>query len=412
MPQAEAPIWRETVSRFADAKKTCSEPFPEYIGVLASVVSSGESGLLESPHAMEVFGRSVFVPKALLVGIAVGDTIACNIRLNGKGNPQVAEPVFKMCEAQVPRPRLLSPSDIAVCLESTGKPLPEKHIQGVFEADWCMFPAELVPHTLAAAGPAALSRAPAVCKLWSQAIVEAQEDLEGFWKALCAENYPGMTAKIVVDMTAGEVHAPVCQSWKQIFMQRHLKQLHWDSEKRDQRQLKQLRLERQQGQLAVQDKERGQNAAKARRGQERQQSSTSKGEMSNNDTQLGGLLTAPQDRTPQGGLRAVREKKCRRCGEKYMPGLNELDSCRWHRGQYLPVGSDGEHGGAANQSACSSAANKKVQQLLKTNSGKKKSKQHSVGIHALSGGESVDWAWSCCGATNMVELGCASGPHS
>jgi len=193
-----------------------------------------------------------------------------------------------------------------------------------------------------------------------------------------------------LESSAQELPRTPLNLWQHKFMQRHLKQLRWDSEKRDQRLLKQSRLARQQEQLVVQDKERGQNAAKARRGQERQQSSAWEG-------------------NAQRSLRAVRVKTCRRCSEKFMPGLNEADSCRWHRGQYIRIDNDSDSYAAGNQTAMNVAANKKVQQLLKANGNKKGSKRHNVGIHTMAGGR---WAWSCCGAENMVEPGCASGPHS
>lgn len=169
-------------------------------------------------------------------------------------------------------------------------------------------------------------------------------------------------------------------------MHRYLKQRQWDAEKRDQQQLKQLRLVQQQEQFASEDKQRGQNAAKARRGQERKEASASDG-------------------NTQRTLRAVRMKTCRRCSERYMPGLNESDSCRWHRGQYVSVHSDSEAVDCRSHCMSNTAATKKVQQLLKTNSHKKKSKQHNVDV-------AEGWAWSCCGATSMLEPGCAKGPHN
>lgn len=97
-----------------------------------------------------------------------------------------------------------------------------------------------------------------------------------------------------------------------------------------------------------------------------------------------------------------------------MPGLNEGDSCRWHRGQYLPVHEEGDADDRGTSSAGSAAATaaKKVQQLLKANTRKKKSKHHNVELASTLGVSGGEWAWSCCGATNMLDLGCASGPHS
>merc|ERR1719443_576264 len=103
-----------------------------------------------------------------------------------------------------------------------------------------------------------------------------------------------MAAKILAAETAEEpLHQ--CQQaeqlilasgllfWQDKFMQRHAKQLKWEADKRGQQQLKQARLEVQQVQLAGQDKERGQNAAKARRGQTRNQSSASAAATGNSD---------------------------------------------------------------------------------------------------------------------------------
>jgi len=409
VPQAEAPIWKETIALFAEAKKYTSQTFPEYIGVLGSVPPSGDSGSFESRDAFEKFGHSVYVPKALLVGLTAGDIIACNIRLNGKGHPQISEPVFKMFPLR--RPRASSSHDRSAC------PMRTKAAPGTFEADWSAFPDELLPLTLAAAGPAELSRSPAVCHCWRHALEGARADLVDFWKCMCAELFPAMMAKILrtelswslscASGSAGscERAAPgsmISDSWQDKFMQRYGKQLRWEAEKRQQQLLKKSRVELQQGQLAVQDKERGQNAAKARRGQARNQSSAASAKGP----------TATSDGSTQRTLRAVRVKTCRRCGEKFMPGLNEGDSCHWHRGQYLPVQEDGDVDDRGSSSASSATAAKKVQQLLKANSRKKKSKQHNVELASTLGVSGGEWAWSCCGATNMVEPGCASGPHS
>eukprot|EP00929_Paragymnodinium_shiwhaense_P016686 TRINITY_DN12526_c0_g1_i2.p1 TRINITY_DN12526_c0_g1~~TRINITY_DN12526_c0_g1_i2.p1 ORF type:complete len:288 (+),score=71.00 TRINITY_DN12526_c0_g1_i2:273-1136(+) len=261
--------------------------------------------------------------------------------------------------------------------------------------DWAMFPLELLPRTLAAAGPLELCRLPLVCRSWQQGFHEARKDLEDFWQALCTELYPSMTAKILTAEAEAAAEAGLAEagcmrsvenSWHYKFIVRHRKQLQWDQEKREQQLIKQQRLQKAQGQLIGEDKQRGQNAAKARRGQERGQ-------------------TSAADSSTQRSTRSVRVRTCKRCNEKYLPGMNEADSCRWHRGTYIRVGSEGEADGVDFQRAA--ASEKKVQQLIKANMRKKKSKQtKSIVV------DGEEWAWSCCGATNMVEPGCASGPHS
>eukprot|EP00928_Gymnodinium_smaydae_P041022 TRINITY_DN27778_c0_g1_i1.p1 TRINITY_DN27778_c0_g1~~TRINITY_DN27778_c0_g1_i1.p1 ORF type:complete len:533 (-),score=121.28 TRINITY_DN27778_c0_g1_i1:230-1828(-) len=431
-PQAEGPVWREVTARLTEAKRFAEETFPTCIGVLASVTPSGDSGAIESPR--ERHGRELYVPRALLAGLSEGDTVACNVRLNGKGNPQAAEPVFRLCVGRR-RARTSSSQDAPGSLAVVAAPAPPQParpsraadaacsaaLAGAV-ADWENFPVVLLPRTLAAAGAAELIRLPTVCRSWTRTIAEAAGELEGFWEALCAELYPAMVAKVLgseqeqrraaaeedgapappeareawPEATSAPVEpAVVPGAWRNRFVQRHKKQLQWDAEKKQQQRQRQERLQQQQGQMIHEDKQRGQNAAKSRRGQERNQSSASDG-------------------NTQRSLRAVRVKTCRRCGERYMPGLTE--GCHWHRGQYVPVADEDTgvpssdedgHGAARTAAPAGAPAGKKVQQLLKAAARKRRGKQQNVGF-----ADGDRFAWSCCGATNLVAPGCASGPHT
>jgi len=379
-PQASAPIWKLVAGHPGNVAASTCVAFPGFIGILQTVVPSGESGVVESPKALEVHGRHVYIQRALLVegAVEVGDTLAFDIRTNGKGNPHVAPPVFKIAR----RPA-------KVCTRASAL------TSGAF-AIWEDFPSELLPWALAAAGPLEFCYATMACRTWASEMRKARWELEGFWRALCEEWYPSMVTKIVgLEFQQSEVHHDVSETfvggeagaavvpdyWRNKFLLRYSKQRAWDAqrhERQEQQQQKQQRAERKKQHHALLD--------------DRACRQDSHG-----------------DARMVRGPRPVRLRTCRRCALEFLPSNNSTDSCRWHRGKYVVVDDDGE--AMRNTGRGSVIAEHIVQQAIRANNKKKKSKQPNALVPIIAGREGK-FAWSCCGSESMIAVGCSSGPHS
>lgn len=388
--QAAGPLWKRVGPKSAETG-LAEQRFPEHIGILKTVAGSGDSGYIERISSMESHGRDIFLAKAFLTGgMAAGSFLAFNVRENSKGNPQAAAPVFKMM-LKDSRPHLMQSQTKAQV----------KHVPGDFSADWASFPADLLPRTLATSGPVELCRLAAACRTWRLALKAAEFEVEGFWQALCFETFPVMAAKIVCawekdaevesdsleeasDGVKGVASQASC-CWQEKFVQRYVKQLAWDREKKDQQQMRQRRLEQQINQLTLEDKQRGQSF----RGQASQSE-------------------AKTQRT----LRSVRKRTCRRCGMLFLPGDNPPDACRWHLGQYARLHQDGRSEAGPNQRL----ADQRIHQVIRLNARKKKSRQQNMlvpgGVMGRADASAENWAWSCCSSPNMVAPGCAFGPHT
>lgn len=383
--QAVGPLWKQV------GPKSAEELFPEHIGILRTIAASGESGFVDSRFSRELYGRDLFIAKAFLTGgMAAGNVLAFNSRENSKGNPQAAAPIFKMM-LKDSRPQLLQPQ----------RREKVKHIPCDLCADWASFPADVLPRTLASSGPVELCRLVSVCQTWRLALKAAECEVEGFWRALCFEKFPVMAAKILRERSGepgiesdileqaddqvidAAIHAVCC--WKEKFVHRYVKQLAWDKDRTDQQQLRQRRLDQHIKQVTLEDKQRGQSI---------------RGQALQNDSKT------------QRTLKAIRQKTCRRCGMLFLPGNNPPDSCRWHMGQYSAMNQDGRSEAGPGQRL----TDQRLQQVIRSNARKKKSRQHNMvipgGVMGRTDGSAENWAWSCCSSPSIVAPGCAFGPHT
>ena len=384
-PVVCAPIWRYVVNSGA----RCDDlSFPEFVGFVRPF-ASGDGGLVESPLACSSFGRNPYIQKAHLVAgdLSDGDLIAFGLRTNSKGNPHVADPLFKS---------LLQTSFEETCpkhsLEQTPPPQRLQH-SSAFTSNWTELALELFLRSCSASGYVGLVRCSSTCTTWQKSLASCNSDLEGFWVALCCETYPQMVEKVLAsEFAAAAPGLPLVEIlrltsdhptyWRSKFASRCLRQRRWDAERLEQQRLRQQRLEVHKKESMVEDKQRGQNF---------------RGQSSRNETKV---LRA---------TRTVRVRTCRRCGQSFLPAENPMDGCRWHRGQYGRVGESG-----AMEEVMSEA---RVRQAVRVSGRKSKGRQaHIVVPGTVFGRGGADqecvWEWSCCGSRNMVASGCCCGPHS
>jgi len=426
-PFASAPVWKQVAGPTSRSSSAGSGSFPPYVGRVQRISPSGDCACIESPQAQQLHGKELFVSKALLgEHVTVGDCVAFDIRVNSKGNPQAMAPLFRLCsETVTPSTGQLATSRMRP--ERTAKAFCKKLQDCSMIADWAALPSELVPRTLATAGPVELCRLTAVCRSWKDAIHQAEVCLGEFWHALCSEQFPSMTAKILASPLdhpgrsspeeedeqvssaafasparlplepprhAEELGGPSVgrasdgHFWREKFAQRFSRQRAWDAQRQEQLRSKLQRGELHRQQATTEDKQRSQNFR-------------SQTTFSESTTQ----------RTLR-SLRSVRAKHCRRCAAEYLPSDTAPDACRWHRGQYFRVDADGMLENAAPSDV--RAVQKAVQQAIKANGRKKKSRQPNMIVPGFSQAHRSEqsWAWSCCGAESMVSPGCACGPHS
>lgn len=222
--------------------------------------------------------------------------------------------------------------------------------------------------------------------------------MEEFWQASCAEHFPTMTANIHRavgasegdDCVEGDADGEPRQQgssssfWRERFAQRYARQRTWDARRLDQQRLRQQRSSAHRQQALSEDKQRGQNF--------RGQASVSEGKTAKTQ-------------------RSVRQRTCRRCGVGFLPSDTAPDACRWHRGQFCRLVDGVLENLAPNDMK---AVEKAVQQAIRANGRKKKSRQPNLVVPGASGGQRSEdsWAWSCCGEQSMIAPGCSSGPHS
>merc|ERR1712187_478157 len=199
----------------------------------------------------------------------------------------------------------------------------------------------------------------------------------------CNESFPAMTAKVLAteDDSSQQPHP-----WRRRFLERMHRQCIWDARKLEHQQLRQRRAEQQQ--QLLEDKQRGHNF---------------RGQASQSDTKT------------QRTLRSVRTRDCRRCGITFLPLSNPADACRWHWGKYVRV-----DGGDEDPAVDAIITEQRVQQAIRANNRKKKSRQASsmMPVQLILKSDIVrdasavtrlgqlsqarSWAWSCCGAGNVV----------
>merc|ERR1712203_509991 len=159
--------------------------------------------------------------------------------------------------------------------------------------------------------------------------------------------------------------------WREKVIDRHgVKQSIFNADRRHRQKVRQQRTDVQIQQALVEDKQRGQQF----RGQ-----------------------VCESEANASRVLRSVRKRACRRCGVDFLPGTNASDACTWHRGQYVQVDSDGEMD--SNGARKVVVSEKQIQQAIKANNRKKKSKQPNKLCAGFVFGstEDIRCAWTCCG---------------
>mmetsp|Transcript_17191 Transcript_17191/g.40307 ORF Transcript_17191/g.40307 Transcript_17191/m.40307 type:complete len:182 (+) Transcript_17191:1-546(+) len=130
-------------------------------------------------------------------------------------------------------------------------------------------------------------------------------------------------------------------------------------------------------------------------------------ELGNDGEAIQKFAIGPEGRNKR--TRCVREKTCRRCGAKFMPGASAGGECNFHPGKYQQVDEDGvviDDGGRG------AALQRQVQDKLR----KSARKQQRGHLELATFGPKhtvveISCRWSCCDNPILTSTGCSAGVH-
>jgi len=250
-----------------------------------------------------------------------------------------------------------------------------------------------------------LVAARAVSRVWDKASHAAS----GAWEYACLMRFPAMAQAVLAEselpncgQSNGPKSAPDNPAWCSLYFARCGRQRQWATRK---------------------EEDRARKVARAARLQEEKQGT---------ETAVKYAI-GPEGRNSRS--RQVREKTCKRCGARFLPASQVVDSdatqpCAWHPGKFQHLDEDGI---AMPDNGAGQALQRQIQeQVRRANGSGSRSKAEKSRCHKLEmelatrtlsskkaasfmrPGRNLEeqFQWSCCGATSMMAIGCQRGPHS